>query len=445
MNLSKMKRRIQFLILLLIGVQSDMVGKTDSKEANKCYLFSSAPPSFCLYNVVRNDTITSLHFIFRGIPGDVFDIPDKFYLEDKQGRIYPMRSVQGVSLGEKNKCPLMGEVSFSLCFDPIDKKERFLDLHAADMNRQWFSFWGIHTPQMKPKKYLHVDHTKKAKVQNRAQGGNVTIKGTLKIKGENPQKIILHYLPDIGTRKQASSQVDEDGRFELKQRLDGEIISYLMFGMRAIPVYLYPTDTLYVEIASGYGKEVTVKYQSAEKHDTHVNLMTAMRPRWSYRENISRQRMSPMQLAEEMQESKNEDAKILKYFSWKYDLTAQESHLLDINLKTQRVSNALACMSFNVRQVYNQDSLLSQSEEQRHAFVFSDEARTCYQFVKEIDFCDSAYSILDPSGLLAELCNIPQVTLSRSIGGHQRMFEAIEYYMGKTLGAPWRTKLRFYM
>lgn len=436
-------KRILLLTLLLAGGLHCRAGRIDVKEAKSCCFFSSAPSSFCLYDVVRNDIITLLQFTFRGIPGEVFDIPDMLYLEDKQGKIYPLRSVQGVLLGKKNKCPLMGEVRFSLCFDPVDRKEKYLDLHAASVNLQWFSFWGIHEANRKSEKIPHVAHTNKAQVQNRTQEGDVTIKGTLSIKGETPQKITLHYLPDTG--KQASSEVGEDGEFELKQRLDGEIISYLMFGTRTIPVYLHPTDTLYVEVTSGYGKEMKVEYHSAKGNDTHINLMTAMRPRWSYRDELARQRISPTQLAEEIQAAKAEDERALRYFSWKYDLTVQEAHLLDIDLKAKRVANALACLNFNVRQVYALDSLLNLPEESRSAFVFSDEARMCYQFVKEIDFSDSAYSTLSPSGLYYELASIPQVTLSRSIGGKKIMLEVVEYYLGYPLNDFFRSRLQTYM
>ena len=93
--------------------------------------------------VILSDTATVLEITGFSKAGNWIAIASSSKLKDDNGRVYPIRSGQGIQLDEHLYMPKSGQSPFRLIFDPVPKSATFIDFAEGDEVRGAFCIWGI--------------------------------------------------------------------------------------------------------------------------------------------------------------------------------------------------------------------------------------------------------------------------------------------------------------
>lgn len=131
-----------FGILLLAMVSCCLLQAKDRVVKQPPFIARSSS-TIEIDRVVVSDTATVLDVKAFFRPHNWIQISNESYLLADNGEKYPIRSGNGITLGEKFWMPDSGEASFSLIFPLLPPTVKVIDFIESDCE-DCFKVWGIH-------------------------------------------------------------------------------------------------------------------------------------------------------------------------------------------------------------------------------------------------------------------------------------------------------------
>ena len=150
----------QFGILLLAMVSCCLLQAKDRVVKQPPFIARNSS-TIEIDRVVVSDTATVLDVRAFFRPRNWIQISNESYLLADNGEKYPIRSGNGITLGEKFWMPDSGEASFSLIFPLLPPTVQVIDFIESDCE-DCFKVWGIHLDGKLPE----LDVPEKVKKQN---------------------------------------------------------------------------------------------------------------------------------------------------------------------------------------------------------------------------------------------------------------------------------------
>lgn len=439
-----MKTSFKYFILLFLLVMTETCHAKPKKYE---VIYQSSYKNISLTDVLRTDSSTVLSFVCQTKPSDEIQIPIKgrIYLEDEMGREYALLSAEGVNDDGFSRClSLSGDVNFSMTFEPIPSDVVFFDLRTADEWYSAFAFWGIHpagakVPKLNPR-INEIALYDKAYVTP----GNAVIVGKFQNyqKPEKPDTLTIYnnllLIPGVVKHHRTyTAPVNDDGGFVFNLPLEGHSWLEIEGKKSVIPVYLVPSDTMYVTVEKAGLMDRRIKYRSAKNNETMSSLMNA-NPRYAVWDlyQVRKRRERPEFLKAEYTRIGDEVKRFCAYLSWKHHLSETEQHLLYCEMKGKMEEICLNSMDESLTYI-----ALEWRNQQIKDAVLSDEVLDCYAFLRNINTRDYSYFILPQQYFMNHLQGWDIPYNVRVLQGEDRLYGILEEYFGQPLDDEWRKRI----
>lgn len=328
-------------VLLLMPVLVCARGHKTYKQVESLY---SNVKWLSINKVEFNDTSTIVDITAHGkINGD-FHISKDIHLNGEDGKIYGIKKVENVKLEDKNYIGRDGTHSFSLYFEPLAK-----DTKAFDLLEGWsdndIRILGIYNKK-KGLKFLKVKDGINGEeiTEDKFTQGNVRIEGkiedfTTEIKDE---KLVFHnnkYEGLISNQlhykyNKPRFEIKPDGTFCIDININHPLWTKIDFVKRKkeIPIYVRPGDTLNINIKNWHKEVFDVQYTCSNPLGCYENLMKhsnvpVIFAQWNKVTNFG-QNLDFNHFVSEISKCTEKNLQLCDYYTWKYQLTPWENHLL---------------------------------------------------------------------------------------------------------------------
>lgn len=229
--------------------------------------------------VVTDDEATTLYFRCDGQPGARIMMDSECFLSDEQDRRYRAVSAKGIVLDSVFVYDKKGRGDFSISFEPLPKGTEVFDFVENLHKMSSFRFYMIHDKK--------ADAALKERLQSRESpnysfpaeafhADSVVIRGRMSGKRVYGRlsRAYLHNLSlrmcDYGYARRylpTITNVERDGTFEMKTSTMGPSwanIYYPDYGASCIPIFLWPGDTVDIDVEH-FGES----YQKIHYHSRH--------------------------------------------------------------------------------------------------------------------------------------------------------------------------------
>jgi thiol-disulfide isomerase/thioredoxin len=123
-----------------------------------------------LHKIERTDTATIVYADVYNLPDYWIKISSKMNLKDSKGKIYKLLHCDGFELDKEVYMPASGNMSFALYFEPVDKREKVVDIIDWDENE---NITGIKLYKVKHSE--PVQCVLKGEVINRPQSSRIVL------------------------------------------------------------------------------------------------------------------------------------------------------------------------------------------------------------------------------------------------------------------------------
>ncbi len=400
-------------------------------------------------DVQSTDTTTVVTMEYKSLPGTPIFLPSKFFLEDEACKRYHLLHINGAVLG-KNLAPLSGILHFSIEFEKIPSKCMFFDLKSIQEDGNIICFWGIHSKRTRvPKAFEYHDNL--VYRDNRFMGTDASvIKGHINNHSASSygNNIYIQPFTFVGDEHDLylhGVQLSANGDFEIKGKLDNPTWTYLTIKSHDIPIFVYPGDTLSVNIDI-CDSEYAVAYESVKGYDLMQNLLKAD-PQYVH---VEREKKRGHKVYIEELESENDsilsEIKTLTgYFVWKYQLSELESHLLYLNLKGVIDNITMTRISANFRDLNKERSKdpFYLTDNEFLSFAYSNDVLRQLSFMQSINTDDYAYFMLPNKEATCNLKILPTISKTCHPNIDNLRIQIMERYTGKPLEPEWMKKAGF--
>lgn len=148
--------------ILLLAMVSCCLLQAKNRVVKQPPFIARSSSTIEIDRVVVSDTATVLDIKAFFRPHNWIQISNESYLLADNGEKYPIRSGNGITLGEKFWMPDSGEASFSLIFPLLPPTVKVIDFIESDCE-DCFKVWGIHLDGKLPELDLS-DDVKKQKL-----------------------------------------------------------------------------------------------------------------------------------------------------------------------------------------------------------------------------------------------------------------------------------------
>ena len=297
--------------------------------------------------VVLSDTATVVDFSVSTRPYSRVLVTSCVYLSDEEARHYGVKGAEGLTLNKEHYASKGGKAGFRLVFDPMPRNTRIFDLidgGGVTMPR-WY---GLHDSAYRPDFPVAEEVVDSQEVADDSFcDGRAVVRGTIEgydpFWGDGFVNAVTHSLRDGYQSKEASALVQSDGSFVLDLELEHPVWGYLKGGIRDIPIYVRPGDTLDVTVYPHVpGTFPGLKYESNHPEGCYENLLRCdiypISSGWEYKdenwETLTDEDFFAM--TEQVLEG---GLRLCDYAAWKYKLSPWETHLLKNN---QRIAVMLS-------------------------------------------------------------------------------------------------------
>ena len=258
-----MKKLIFTMIACLtLTAQAKVIKRIKSPEALLCLDVHLG--ELKANEVIMTDTATTVKFTMEYRKGELFSIQPWACLVDEDGNRYPVRSSEGLKLGEWITSPESENTDFTLHFAPMPKHVKMFDFIEGDGSNM-FKLLGIHDSKMK----LHVPTMKELTDAypytlpvDWLKTDTITVKGRIegydeKAFGFNSMKL---YNYDVMQEKDVVMVMDikADGTFEKKFCYGSPIFTAFHApqsynGFDEIPFFARPGETIDITVRKNNG------------------------------------------------------------------------------------------------------------------------------------------------------------------------------------------------
>lgn len=438
-----MSRQLHFLFSIIVFCLYCF--SVQAKEQSIAVICNTGHGQPCITAVETNDTATIVSMRFTLEPGEEFELPGSpLYLDDEHQRKYRLRTVEGIKRNGVNRCPITGILEFRLLFDPLAKDVQIFDLRTANEHFTWFDFWGIHTNRKIRKRIKGAKERILSRNDVFRNGDHATIIGRVcdYVPAEKHDSLRASICNDKGFFENTWSGVSPDGTFEMTIPIHHLQWAHIEGFRNIIPVMLVPSDTLYLKIANVNGLTPDIEYKSAKSFDVMPNLMKADVSSYlpvEFFKNSRKENYRPEVLNNIIAEEKEKANALSDYLSWKYNLAAQETRLLRMNMYIQIAATGIACVDKAISMTYfNGGKGGGMPFKVFRREMLSPGVVSCYKFLDFIQTDDYSY-FATKNDLLHHLRNFSLMTSYFE----KNKEEVFETYVGQPLTDDWRQALGF--
>lgn len=390
-----------------------------------------------------NDTATILHLRATLSPGEEFTLPRQaMYLDDEKGRKYSLKGCESIKLQGSNYCNYSGTKDFSLIFEPLKENVRIFDLHAAREEYTSFDFWGIHKGRHLEKGIRPAKGTPLSHKDICMENGTAVIRGKFN-PGSSYRRgdTLTISTNDFGSGRYYNKHhctIQAEGDFEFVIPIECMSWTFIEGKGLQIPVVIYPSDTLFVDISRQGDCAMNIRYKDTQGNDIMPNLMNfrlKYMP-WEFNTSIETENYRPDILARITEAEKERADSLCNYLAWKYDFSSKEAHILRMNMYSIISSIAIAHVKKNIKNTY-----FKQNGSYLKSYV--DSIRDDLEIIKSYDFldfvnCDDYTFFITPYPLLDYLNRIEFI---HSLLGKNK-HEALERYLKQPMSNDWKRILQ---
>lgn len=115
------------------------------------YVYSTLSSNLSITKLEFTDSATNVYLLYKGVPGEVVNIPPYLYVVDSECQYHRLLSSTGIKPGVDTMCPFSGNLEFMLSFEKISQKDKAFDLLSLTQGFRRFGIWGIHAKGNRPK------------------------------------------------------------------------------------------------------------------------------------------------------------------------------------------------------------------------------------------------------------------------------------------------------
>lgn len=228
--------------------------------------------------VVLADTATTVRFTMEYPKGQWFRFVASSYLIGEDGKRYPMRSAEGISLDSWVQSPESGTTDFTMHFEPMPKQTKIFDFIEGE-NLYAFAVLGIHDTRYKPKTPT-LEELYKANPYmlptNWFKTDTITVRG--RIEGYDAEQMgftsMECYYEDVFDKESVTlvAEIQPDGTFEKRFRASYPVMQrfYSSEGKvdwSGVCFYARPGDTIDITVRPNEQGQLECYYNSGSSKE----------------------------------------------------------------------------------------------------------------------------------------------------------------------------------
>ncbi len=323
------------MVLMTLATVAKNVRVMDKPEV----VLNGAAGTLTVTRVELSDTATIVSFHATYKPGNWIRLAKRSVLTDEKGNTYKARYGDGITLASRFTMPESGEADFRVVFEPLPRKTRFIDFSEGPGG---WCIWGIHeagTKMLKPsKKHLKAEADFRCTDDRRFfRKGSITIKGkfgkkcpaVVEYSGHNP--VVQEDRPQV-------FDVNEDSTFTAVIPVEHPVFGNIKCKNNWVCFYGEPGDT----ICMTFNDEQNVTYGEGTRHAKLLSLMSnhdadLRIPHSEMRKMVEEKPFG--EYAKWCEEKCNELLAKADYFTVRFGLSPEESHLLKTRVRLECAEN----------------------------------------------------------------------------------------------------------